>query len=114
MLATLGRALHRARWSVLLAGLGLVIAAAIFGSGLFPLLKAGGFEDPNSQSAQAQILLDNQLGGSTTDVVVLMRSDTLSATDPAFAAAAGAVLEPLRTRPEIASITSYYSTGSAR
>src|SRR5215469_8709253 len=114
MLATLGRALHRARWSVLLVGLGVVIAAAIFGSGLFPLLKAGGFEDPNSQSAQAQTLLDQQLGGSTADIVILMRSDTLSATDPAFASAATQVLAPLQARPEVASVTSYYSTHSPR
>ena len=114
MLATLGRALHRARWFVLLAGLGVVFAAALFGTGLFGSLKAGGFEDPNSQSAQAEALLDRQLGGSTTDIVILLHSDTLNATDPAFANAAAQVLDPLQARPEVASITSYYSTRSAR
>ncbi|HEV8190139.1 MAG TPA: MMPL family transporter [Ktedonobacterales bacterium] len=114
MLATLGRALFRARWFVLVAGLVVVLGAALFGSGLFPLLKAGGFEDPNSQSAQAQDLLDRQLGGSSSDVVILMRSDTLAATDPAFAGAAEQLLDPLRSRPEVASVTSYYSTHSPR
>jgi trehalose monomycolate/heme transporter len=114
MLASLGRALQRARWFVLLAGLGLVVAAALFGSGLFPLLKSGGFEDPNSQSAQAEQLLDRQLGGSSPDIIILLRSADVSATDPAFASLAAQVLGPLQSRPEVASATSYYSTHSPR
>ncbi len=112
MLATLGRTLFRARWLVLAVGLAVVLGATFFGSGLFPLLKAGGFEDPTSQSAQAEALLNRQLGGSSSDVVILMRSDTLAATSPAFASAAEQLLDPLRSQPEVASVTSYYSTHS--
>jgi RND superfamily putative drug exporter len=112
MLATFGRAIYHARWLVLAGGLLVVLGAALFGAGLFPLLKAGGFEDPNSQSAQARQLLDQQLGGWTSDVVILLHSDTLAATDPAFASAAEQVLDPLSSLPEVASVTSYYSTHS--
>ena len=114
MLATLGRALHRARWFVLLLGFFVVLGAALFGAGLFPLLKAGGFEDPNSQSAQAHALLDRQLGGSITDIVILMQSETLQATDPAFATAATHLLNGMQSRPEVASVNSYYTTHSPR
>jgi RND superfamily putative drug exporter len=114
MLATTARALYRARWIVLLLGIAMALGAGLFGSGLFPLLKAGGFEDPNSQSAQAEKLLDTQLGGSTTDIVILMRSDSLSPTDPTFASAATALLDTLKARPEVGSVISYYSTGSPR
>jgi RND superfamily putative drug exporter len=114
MLALLGHAVFRARWLVVLLGLGVVLGAAIFGSGLFPLLKAGGFQDPNSQSTHAQTLLDQQLGGASSDVVLLLRSDTLLATDPAFASAAAQVIEPLTARPQVASVASYYSTHSPR
>ena len=114
MLATLGRMLYRARWLVLLIGLAVILGAAFFGSGLFPLLKSGGFEDPNSQSSTARALLDQQLGGSISDVVILIRSDTLMATDPVFASAAARLLDPLQSRPEVASVTSYYSTHSQR
>src|SRR5262245_21418556 len=93
MLATVGRAIYHARWLVLAGGLPVVLGAALFGTGLFPLLKAGGFEDPNSQSAQARQLLDQQLGGWTSDVVILLHSETLAATDPAFASAAGQLLD---------------------
>ena len=114
MLTRFGGFLYRARWFVLLAGLALVFAAGAFGGGLFGLLKSGGFQDPNSQSTQAQNVLDQQLGGSTTDVVILMRSDTLNATDPAFADAATQMLNTLQARTEVASVISYYSTQSAR
>ncbi len=114
MLATLGGAISRARWAVLFGGVALVVAMAIFGTGVFSSLKAGGFQDPNSESTHAQTLLDQQLGGSTTDVVILMQSDTLNATDPAFAQAATQMLNTLKARPEVASVTSYYSTHSPR
>jgi RND superfamily putative drug exporter len=109
-----GAAPARAIRSSLLAWTILCGAAVLYGSGLFSLLKSGGFEDPNSESAQAHALLDAQLGGSTTDIVLLMQSDSLSATDPAFADAAAQVLTPLQARPEVASVTSYYSTHSQR
>jgi uncharacterized membrane protein YdfJ with MMPL/SSD domain len=114
MLAKLGTVIHRARWAVLIGGGMLVVAIAIYGTGLFSLLKSGGFEDPNSESAHARALLDAQLGGSTTDIVILMQSDTLNATDPAFADAAAQILTPLQNRPEVASVVSYYSTHSPR
>ncbi len=114
MLAILGTLIHRARWAVLIGGLLLVVAAALYGTGLFSLLKSGGFEDPNSESAQARALLDAQLGGSTTDIVLLMQSATLSATDPAFAAAAAQMLTLIQHRPEVASVVSYYSTHNPR
>ncbi|HEX9037497.1 MAG TPA: MMPL family transporter [Ktedonobacterales bacterium] len=112
MLASLGRALQRARWFVIVVGLTLVVAAALYGGGLFSLLKPGGFQDPNAQSTQAQTLLNQRLGGASPDIVILMRSDTLSATDPAFAAAGAQLLDPIAARPEVASVTSYYSTHS--
>jgi uncharacterized membrane protein YdfJ with MMPL/SSD domain len=114
MLATFGGVLYRARWFALLIGLAVVLGAAVFGSGLFGKLTAGGFEDPNSQSAHAHALLDQQLGGSTADIVILMHSDTQSATDPDFTSAATQLLSTLRARPEVASVTSYYSTHSPR
>jgi RND superfamily putative drug exporter len=114
MLPRLGGILYRARWAVLLGGMALVVAAAIFGAGVFGSLKSGGFQDPNSESSHAQSLLDQQLGGATTDIVILMQSDTLKATDSAFTDAATQMLDTLQARPEVASVISYYSTHSAR
>src|SRR5215467_8278713 len=114
MLAALGRLLYRARWAALLLSLAVVAGAALYGGGVFGTLTWGGFEDPNSQSAQAHVFLDQQLGGWTPDIVILMRSDTLNATDPAFARAATQLLDKLQAQPSVASVTSYYSTQSPR
>lgn len=114
MLHSLGGILYRARWAALFGGLALVVAAAIYGTGVFGSLKNGGFQDPNSESSQAQTLLDQRFGGATSDVVILMESDTLQATDPAFVSAATQMLDRLKAQPQVASVTSYYSTQSAR
>jgi uncharacterized membrane protein YdfJ with MMPL/SSD domain len=113
VLTRLGGILYRARWAVLLVATILVVAAAVFGTGIFGLLTGGGFQDPNSQSTHAQTLLDLQLGGASTDIVVLMQSDSLRATDPAFASAATQLLNTLAAQPNVASVTSYYSTHSS-
>src|SRR5215469_6216351 len=113
MLTRLGGILYRARWAVLMGAMVLVVAAAIFGTGIFGLLTGGGFQDPNSQSTKAQTLLDQQLGGASTDIIVLMQSDVARVTDPAFASAATQLLHTLAARPEVASVVSYYSTHSS-
>ena len=78
----------------------------------FGSLKSGGFADPASESSKAQNLLDAKLGGSTADIIVLMGSNSMKATDPAFIDAATQLLATLKARPEVASVTSYYSTHS--
>ena len=114
MLTRLGGAFYRARWTVLIAALLVVAAAAIYGFGVFGSLKTGGFYDPASESSKALNLLDSKFPDSSADAIILMRSDTLHATDPAFTDAATQLLTTLKARSEITSITSYYSTHSSR
>jgi uncharacterized membrane protein YdfJ with MMPL/SSD domain len=113
MLLRLGGLLYRARWLVLLTMPVLLLGAASFGFGVFGLLKNEGYDNPASESTLARQLLDTRLGGSLADVIILMRSSTLRATDPAFAQAATNLLASLKNRPEVASLTSYYSTHNA-
>jgi len=113
MLERLGGMLYRTRWIVLFFALLIVAGAAIFGTGLFSSLKSGGFTDPASESSKAQTLLDAKLRGSTADIIVLMSNNSMKATDPAFIDATTPLLARLKARPEVASVTSYYSTHSA-
>ena len=113
MLAKFGGMIYRTRWLVLVLALLIVMGAVVFGSGLFGSLKSGGFNDPASESSRAQTLLDTKLGGATADVVILMSNSSLKATDTTFMDAATHMLSKLKARPEVASITSYYSTHSA-
>src|SRR5713226_102246 len=112
MLTTFGGFLYRARWGVLLIALVFLTSAGIFGFSVFGQLKNSGFSDPKSESSKAQQLLDARLGGSSPDVIILLRSDTWHPTDPAFTQAANDLLSTLKKRPEVASLTSYYSTQS--
>ncbi len=113
MLTRFGGFIYRARTVFLFGSLVLVLAAMVFGFGVFGTLKSGGFQDPNSQSTQAQNLLDQKFGGAAIDIALLMQSDTLKATDPAFESAATQLLDTLKARPEVASVASYYSTQNA-
>jgi trehalose monomycolate/heme transporter len=110
MLVKFGGFLYRSRWLVLWTALALLFDACIFGFGIFGLVKNGGYGDPSSASMQAQQELDTKLGGSFADVFILMRSQTLQATDPAFAAAANELLTTLKNNPQVVSLNSYYST----
>jgi RND superfamily putative drug exporter len=112
MLTKLGGFLYRARWGAFLIALALLISAGFFGIGVFGFLTNVGFSDPNSNSARATQLLASKLGDAGADVIILMRSDTLPATDPAFNQAATDLLASLKNRPEVASLNSYYSTHS--
>ena len=113
MLTGLGRVLFRFRVTVLLAACALTLVAAIYGSGVFSALHGTtSIVDPNSQSAQAQALLDSKLNTGSVDVVILMSSPTLKATDATFTQAALRLLNRLKSRPEVHTINSYYSTHS--
>src|SRR5215472_3728107 len=110
MLARLGGILYRTRWVVLCAALLVTAAAAIYGFGVFGALQGTTIIDPTSASAHAQTLLDSQLSKGSTDIVVLLSSRTLRAADPAFEQAATQLVQKLQALPQVASVTSYYSS----
>ena len=112
MLARFAGFLYRRRIVALSVTVAVVIGATIFGLGLFGSLSNTSLEVENSESSQATQLLQSKLGDSGTDVIILLRSDTLPVTDAIFTQAATALLSQLNARPEVASLTSYYSTQS--
>ena len=112
MLANLGDFFYRRRRVALCITMAVVIGATIFGLGLFSSLSNTDVAAENSESLQATQLLQTKLGDSGTDVILLLRSDTLSATGPTFTQAATSLFSELKQRPEVASITDYYSTQS--
>ena len=87
----------------------LMVGAAVLGVTAFGKLQTEGFDDPNSESSQAQALVDSQFGGEN-DVVFLFSSDTGSVDDPAVRAAAAELDDRLATDPGITGYTSYFTT----
>lgn len=107
MLTGYGSFLYRARWGVLLVWLLLLVGAGVFGTRVFGRLQGSGAVDPNSQSSRAEQLLNTRL--ANTDVIILLQSSTLRATDPTFAQKTNDLLTKLRQRSEVTTLTSYYS-----
>jgi trehalose monomycolate/heme transporter len=108
-----GRFIFRRRRLVLLiAGLA-VIAAAVWGTGVFGKLQsAGGFAPPASQSQREADLAARTFGQDAADVVLLYSSKGMTVTAPAYRAAVTSSLA--RLRGEVVSAQTYWSTGSAR
>ncbi|HET7278276.1 MAG TPA: hypothetical protein VFJ22_09375, partial [Dermatophilaceae bacterium] len=56
-------------WAVFIGGVAVVIAAAIYGVGVFGSLSNGGFDDPKSQSARELAVEQATFGGREADFV---------------------------------------------
>ena len=112
MFESWGRLVYARRRLVLaLAGL-VVVAAAVWGTGVFGALQSGGgFTPPGSQSQQESNLAARTFGRNTADVVVLYTSRTLTVRDAAFRNAVARSLAAL-PKSEVPSAASYWSTGS--
>jgi uncharacterized membrane protein YdfJ with MMPL/SSD domain len=112
MFESWGRLVYARRRLVLaLAGL-VVVAAAVWGTGVFGALQSGGgFTPPGSQSQQESNLAARTFGRNAADVVVLYTSRTLTVHDAAFRNAVARSLAAL-PKSEVPSAASYWSTGS--
>ncbi|HWG99872.1 MAG TPA: MMPL family transporter [Pilimelia sp.] len=98
----------RRRWSVLGAGLALVVLGLTWGMGVFGALTGGGFDDPRSESSRAHQRITDELGDQGADVLVLYSGDGRAFDAPAFRQPVGEALRRLRDSPDVARVTSVY------
>jgi RND superfamily putative drug exporter len=108
MFGAWGRFVYRARWAVLLVSL-LFVALSVVGIlRLSTSLPSSYRGDEHAESSRAVDLQNAELptdsGGSLT-LIFGAKDATLKASDPAFAAAVEAALQPLRADPRVAAIT---------
>jgi uncharacterized membrane protein YdfJ with MMPL/SSD domain len=109
-----GRVLYRRRRLTLIVTLVLVAFAAAWGTGVFGKLSSGSdFTPPSSQSQREVKAAAQVFGRNDADVIVLYRSATMTVADPAYRQAVTAALKNL-PRADVASVTTYWSSGSAR
>jgi RND superfamily putative drug exporter len=111
-----GRSMYRRRRLVLgLTGVLLVIAG-VWGTSVFGALSSGGFEDPDSESAQAAALIDDQFGHLGADVVVVYQApegSSLQVTDPAFRQAVESALASVPPA-DVKQVSTYWSSDGRR
>ncbi|GCF11375.1 MMPL family transporter [Dictyobacter arantiisoli] len=117
MLTRLGGWLYRARWAVLVLAIVASIGLGLYGAGAFNSSVDTGLNDPNSESAKAQDLLDATFApqGSKSSLLVLLLHDNanLKATEPAFEQATNSLIDKLKEHPEVLTAHSYYDTHSS-
>ncbi|MGW2418655.1 MMPL family transporter [Streptomyces sp. NPDC001709] len=111
MLASLGRlAAARRRWVIVGAVLFTLLAGG-WGTTVFRAMTGGaGFDDPGSQSVQADRVLAGPLGRHNVDAVVLYRSADRPVTDPAVARPIQAAVAAV-PRDALDGVETYWSTG---
>ena len=99
------------RW-VIAMGVVVMLAAGIFGVPVAKSLSSSGFQDPTSESARAtQLLTDKFHQGDMQMVITVTAPD--SATGPAARAVGLDIVDQLRRSPNVAGVTSAWTTPPA-
>jgi RND superfamily putative drug exporter len=111
MMQRWGRFVAGRAWTVLIAGLVLVAAAAIYGLGVFGSLSSGGYDDPASESARSLVKEHATFTSHDADIVVIYSSASMKVSDPAFRASVASAISGL-PKGSIQRITSWYQTPS--
>ena len=108
MFETLGRFTYRRRhWVLALTGVFVVLGLA-WGTAVFGSLANGGFDAPDTEAANAVRTIEENVGRTGTDVVVLYRSDSTTVADPAFRRAVEQHLSELPAT-DVTATTTYWS-----
>jgi RND superfamily putative drug exporter len=107
-----GRILFRRRRLVLVIAAVGIVAAAVWGTGVFRSLQsAGGFAPPASQSQREASLAARAFGRDAGDVVLLYTSQSQTVHAPAYRSAVTSSLARL-PRSRVTGVQTYWSTGS--
>ncbi|MBX7159866.1 MAG: MMPL family transporter [Acidimicrobiia bacterium] len=90
------------------------VVAAAAGSSVFSKLSTGGFEDPTTESRRAAALLEERLGDTSPNLVVLVTADDgARVDDPGVAAMGTELTRILSTHEDVVNAASYWSLGGA-
>jgi putative drug exporter of the RND superfamily len=110
MLGRIGRFAATHARGVLVVAVLLMLGAGALGVTAFSKLRTdGGFVDPNSESSQAQELLDRHFGGGN-DVVFLLSPAAGTVDDPANQRAGVDLTDELTADPALTDVVSYFTT----
>ena len=106
----LGAWVARHRWPVLIGYLVVFVIVGVFGVRVFGTMQSGGFQDPNSESAQAATALAEEFG--TRDPIVVLAIESPNGVE-AGAVAAQDLLADVTAVDGVSEVVSYWSTGGA-
>ncbi|MFG1818107.1 MMPL family transporter [Kribbella sp. NPDC049174] len=111
MFETLGRFTYRRR-RLVLALTGVFVAVGLaWGTGVFGSLANGGFDAPDTEAANAVATIEQTVGRTGTDVIVLYDGGSKTVADPAFRQSVERHLSALPST-EVTSTATYWTTRS--
>ncbi|MFK4086846.1 MMPL family transporter [Kribbella sp. NPDC020789] len=109
MFETLGHFSYRRRRLVLALTAVFVALGVAWGTGVFGSLANGGFDAPDTEAARAVATIEQNVGRTGTDVIVLYRSADRTVADPSFRSAVEKDLAELPTT-DVPQTTTYWSS----
>jgi RND superfamily putative drug exporter len=86
----------------------VMVAAGIFGIPVAKSLSAGGFQDPDSESARASQILSDKFGQGDMQMLITVTARD-SATGPAARAVGTGIVDQLKQSPHVAGVTSAWT-----
>ncbi|MDJ0925437.1 MAG: MMPL family transporter [Acidimicrobiia bacterium] len=96
---------------IVVVGLIAVVAAAVFGGGVASRLTNGGLDDPKSESAIAERLLEEEFGAAEPNLIFLV--DAGDVDDPDVMSAGLELTAALAEEDGVTGVVSYWSLGGA-
>jgi RND superfamily putative drug exporter len=96
--------------TVLLLALAFLVLAGAVGGSVAANLSAGGFDDPDAEAVRATQLLEEQFGGGSPNLLLLV---TAPDGVDAVADAGLALTERLAAEPGVTQVVSYWATGAS-
>src|SRR5438270_7682680 len=108
MLGRLARFTIRRRRPILVASVGFVVVAGVFGGGVAKFLSSGGFNDPNSESSKAADVLQGTFHTSQPNLILLVTAHGVSLTDPAVVQRGRALTAQLAAEPDMGQVASFW------
>jgi putative drug exporter of the RND superfamily len=112
MFTRLGHLTVRRRKAILVLTVLFILLAGGLGSGVFDKLQGGGFDDPNSESSQAEDLLEASFGQGDPNLVLLVTAADGDVDSAESAAAGEEIATQLATIDGVGSVASYWALGA--
>jgi len=110
---SLGNFINRRKKSVLVYFLIGLLFAGLFGFQSFSRFDSGGYNDPNSDSAKAQEILEKEFGVKQPSIVLAVGSKNQSIDDSNLTKTAMELEKEIKKDAEVEKVISYWSTGNA-
>ncbi|MEY3326911.1 MAG: hypothetical protein RL044_864, partial [Actinomycetota bacterium] len=101
---------------VLFGFVGLIIASTFWGFQVFGNLKGGGYDNPNSDSALVQEILESDFGVDPAELIVLVdlpgQADSMTSSGPEFFPLVQDLTDEIADIEGVESAVNYYMLGS--